>query len=190
MSKFILQFLRHPERTGAIAASSRALATAMVRAAPVTKASTIVELGPGTGVFTEQILKKRQKDSVFFAMELNPVFVAETKRRCPSATVYHDSAINIRKYIESHGRKDCDCIISSLPWGMFDRKLQIRLIHAVVDALRPDGEFLTYSYLGCTLLPAARKFRHILNRHFGTVYTTPFVWRNLPPAFIYHCRKH
>jgi phospholipid N-methyltransferase len=161
----------------------------MAETADLHNARAVVELGPGTGVFTEKIIERLHRDAVFFALELNHHFVLETKKRCPSATVYHDSAANISKYLRKHGAVKCDCIISSLPWGVFAPRLQMEIMSAIVDALHPQGEFLTYSYIGGQLLPAARSFRKMLSRYFPKVKKTPFVWRNIPPAFIYHCRK-
>jgi phosphatidylethanolamine/phosphatidyl-N-methylethanolamine N-methyltransferase len=189
MKKFIRQFIRHPGKTGAVAASSRHLVKLMMDTADIESAEAVVELGPGTGVFTEEILKRLRKDAVFFALELNDEFVAETRRRCPHATVYHDSAAHIGKYLHQHGKRHCDSIISSLPWSAFDHKLQTELLTAAVDALRPGGEFLTYAYVTGFWLPTGRSFYRMLHRHFKHVRKTPFVWRNLPPAFIYHCRK-
>jgi phosphatidylethanolamine/phosphatidyl-N-methylethanolamine N-methyltransferase len=38
-------------------------------------------------------------------------------------------------------------------------------------------------------LPASRRFRQRLERHFKRVETTPIVWRNLPPAFVFCCAR-
>ena len=188
MSKFIKQFIRHPRKTGAIAASSKHLARAVVTTANLAAARAVVELGPGTGVFTEAILQHLPPGAVFFALELNPRFATETRQRCPTATVYHDSALHIKKYLHQHGKDTCDCVISSLPWGVFDKKQQIDLLDAIIDVLPRHGEFLTYTYVGGLLLPAARDFLKLLRSYFAIVRKTPVVWRNIPPALIYHCR--
>ena len=128
MQRFLKQFIKHPRKTGAIAASSKHLARKIVATASLPRARVVVELGPGTGVFTELILQHLPRGAVFFALELNSGFVAETRKRCPSATVYHDSAAHIKKYLRQHGAEQCDCIISSLPWGVFEKRLQIELL--------------------------------------------------------------
>ena len=81
MPKFIKQFIRHPRKTGAIAASSKHLARAVVTTANLAAAQAVVELGPGTGVFTEAILQHLLPGAVFFALELNPRFATETRQR-------------------------------------------------------------------------------------------------------------
>ena len=188
MRRFLEQFIKHPRKTGAVAASSQQLARTITGAANLSHARVVVELGPGTGVFTEKILQQLPHGAVFFALELNPGFVADTRKRCPTATVYHDSAVHIKKYLRRHGVEQCDCIISSLPWGVFDKKQQIELLDAIIDVLPRHGEFLTYTYVGGLLLPAARDFLKLLRSYFAIVRKTPVVWRNIPPALIYHCR--
>ena len=38
-------------------------------------------------------------------------------------------------------------------------------------------------------IPAGRRFRGQLNESFSHVESSPTVWRNLPPAFVYRCRR-
>ena len=110
-------------KTGAVARSSEEFANMIADTANLSKAKTVVELGPGTGTYTEKILERISDDTVFFSLEINPFFVKETKKRCPSAIVYHDSAANVNKYLEKHGVDRCDCIISGLSWSCFEEEL-------------------------------------------------------------------
>ena len=124
---YIKQFLRDPKRTGSIGPSNEELSELVTETARLNEMGTVVELGSGTGVFTEKILEKKSPEALFFAIEINPEFCEATKSRCPSATVYRDSAENMKKYLEQHGKDSCDCIISSLPWAVFDHGTQGRL---------------------------------------------------------------
>ncbi|MBN1671482.1 MAG: methyltransferase domain-containing protein [Kiritimatiellae bacterium] len=190
MIHFVKQFARYPNKVGAIAASSQRLARLMMKTASnLEGARVVVEFGPGTGVFTEHILRRIPADAVFFALELNPDFAERTRKRCPTATVYNDSATNVCSYLKQHGASHCDCIISGLPWGLFEDDLQDALLDAIEGALRPGGEFLTFAYLGGPLLRAGKRFRETLPTRFRHVATTDMIWQNLPPAFVYYCRK-
>ena len=182
---FLKQFLLHPSATGAIAASSNSLARLMVETAGVREAVVIVEFGPGTGVFTEQILRVKRPDADFLALELNPEFAAMVQQRCPSATVVVDSATHTRRYLEQRGHTHCDCIVSGLPWAAFPEALQDQLLDTILDVLRPGGRLVTFAYLQGVLLPAGAKFKQKLQRRFRRVSTTRTVWLNLPPAFVY-----
>ena len=68
----------------------------------------VVELGPGTGVFTKEIIQQISTRTVFFSLEISETFVKETKHNCPDATIYHSSAIDIKKYLLKHHQDSFD----------------------------------------------------------------------------------
>ena len=70
--RFLGQFITHPTSIGAIWPSSPALAAAMLESLPLESARVVVELGPGTGSFTEFILPRIGPDGAYLAVEKNP----------------------------------------------------------------------------------------------------------------------
>ena len=184
---FTKQTMRTPASIGAIAPSSRSVAKSVVALANLNKAKTVVELGSGTGVFTEQIIDNLGVDTTFFALELNQVFVQATKTRCPQVQVYHDTAQSIRQYLNKHDVDQCDCIVSSLPWTMFEPIDQDILLEMLSSVLAPGGCFVSIVYLGAKTRRRGRHFIRSLPKHFHTVYKTKTVWRNIPPTQIYRC---
>jgi len=189
LSSFIKQFFLEPKSTGAVAAASPSLASCVTNLADLSAAKVVVELGPGNGVITERIVKSLRPDALFFALEINPSFVEQTRKRCPGVLVYHDSAVNLKKYLDKHGVKKCDCVISGLPYASFGKGLQEELMCAVVDSLSVGGKFLTIPYFHGLFLPKGKRFRDLLSSKFGVVNQSKVVWDNIPPAFVYHCRK-
>lgn len=189
MLKFVKEFILSPKSIGAIAPSSSELATTITTAANLAMAKTVVEFGSGTGVFTERILQNIGNDTIFFAMEINPVFVQKTRQRCPEAIVYQDWASNLKKYLESHGQEKCDAIVSGLPWTLFEEEEQNALLRVISESLKPNGTFVSFTYLGGNLSPGGRRFKRSLPSHFSNISRTKMVWNNLPPAFVYSCTK-
>lgn len=188
--RFIAPFLSSPVQTGAIAASSRALAALTVDTANLQPGVTsVVEFGSGTGVFTAEILRKLDKNAVFMAIEVNPHFVRETRRNCPGATVYEGSALMVGEFLSRHGLSQCDRIVCGLPWAAFTKQSQVALLAASYAALKPGGRFVTFAYLHGLALPQGLSFRRLLRQNFSVVTTTRTVWRNLPPAFVYCADK-
>lgn len=55
---FLFQYIVNPRTVGAILPSSRFLGDKMVKRINFAKAKYIIEYGPGTGVFTEELLEK------------------------------------------------------------------------------------------------------------------------------------
>jgi len=179
------EFVRKPMSVGAVAPSSWRLAELITDVAELGRAATVVEFGPGTGAFTEVILRKLQPGASFFAIEANETFAGLTRKRCPGVEVFHDSAASVRALLESRGHTSCDCIVSGLPFASFSSAQQDAILAAIVDVLEPGGRFVTFAYLNGTLWPAARRFRRRLFEEFSEVSATRTIWRNLPPAYVY-----
>lgn len=186
---FLKEFIICPKTTGAIAPSSNRLSELITDIAELSKADSVIELGPGTGVFTEKIIKKKQKEANFIAIESNASFVAATKSRCPQATICHNNAIHAKKILKDYGMSRCDCIISGLPWASFSNQLQNKLLNTVFDILQPGGRFLTFAYLQGLILPGGIIFREKIQSYFPKVTTSKPVWLNTPPAVIYCAHK-
>ncbi|MFZ4780304.1 MAG: hypothetical protein ACOYM3_33540, partial [Terrimicrobiaceae bacterium] len=76
-----------------------------------------------------------------------------------------------------------------LPWAAFPESLQDSILSEITSALTADGIFATFAYFGPHRLKAGRAFRKKLSHHFQEIGMTSVVLANLPPAFVYFCRK-
>ena len=190
MFTFLKEVIVANQTTGAIGPSSQALAQAVTQMAQVKQAQVIVEYGPGTGVFTEEILKQKDPDAFFIAMEVNESFVEATRARCPEAQVVHDSAGNAIKYLTEAGHDHCDAIVSGLPWTRFDEALQDELLEATWNVLRPGGHFVTFGYSFSPLLPSGKRFfKGKLRERFPNTKVSETIWKNFPPCRVYIAEK-
>ncbi len=186
---FLRQFVRDPATIGAVAPSSRTLAVRMVEWIDFGAADVVVEYGPGTGAFTAEILRRLRPDATYLGLEVSPVMVSHLRERFPRITVYEDCAANIRSRLQDHQVDAVDVIISGLPWAVFSEDVQDRILSESVEALADGGVFATFAYLQGLLMPAGIRFRNKLNSMFAAVETSRVTWFNLPPAFVYRCRK-
>lgn len=181
---FFRQFIAHPKEVGAFAASSKHLANAVTNAAGVPDANVVVEFGAGTGTITRVLCTRLRQDATFFALEINPDFVKMCRNCLPGVEIIEGSAENTLRYLQEHGKSECDSIVSGLPWAAFEELLQDRLLDATVDALRPGGKLATYMYLSSVLLPSGRRFKKKLESRFSKVGHSRVCWKNLPPAIV------
>lgn len=186
---FLRAFLQSPSRVGAICPSSRALALAMLADCRLDSAALVVELGPGTGVFTREILRVAGAHTRILALELDERAVARLRRAFPRVEVFHDSAEAILRYVAHTGLPWADCVISGLPWSAMPAEVQGRIMRNVAAALRPGGTFTTFAYLLVRATPAGRRYQALLHTLFREVRVGAPVWRNLPPAVVYRCVK-
>lgn len=182
---FLREFFKSPGSVGAVWPSSPALARAMVRAASVSSADFVLEIGPGNGAFTGPILDSKRPGARFVAIEKSPDLARAVAGRYPAAKIVAGCATRLSEHIDGSP----DSVVSGLPWAAFDEPLQDAIMHQITAALHPSGTFATFAYFGPHRLKAGRAFRSKLGAHFREIRRTPVVLANIPPAFVYYCRK-
>jgi phospholipid N-methyltransferase len=142
---FLQGFLQHPREVGSIIPSSRFLERRIVRAADISDARVIVELGPGTGGTTRALLRAMRRDATLIAIEINPRFVELLRReRDPRLIAHHGSAANIVPALRTHGLEQADVVLSGIPFSTMQRRLGHEILRSVYDALGEDGVFVAY----------------------------------------------
>lgn len=189
IARFLPQFFKAPGAIGAIAPSSQGLARRMVEWIDWPHVQAVVEYGPGTGVFTGAILASMRPEARFFAIEINTKFYESLTKTFSKARIYNDSVENVEALCAQEGIEKVDAVICGLPWAAFSKSAQSRFMDAMLNVLRPGGQFVTFAYLQGLALPAGRRFKKTLKENFSTIEYSPIVWKNLPPAFVYRCRR-
>jgi len=184
--RFVQAFVREPMKVGAIWPSSDQLSRAIADTCEFAPEDTVVELGPGTGNFTELLLQRLQPPGRLVALELSETNVNVLKRRFPQSEIHFDSAEHISRYIHPGTAR---CIVSGLAWGNMLPALQDRIMDAILTALVAGGEFVGFAYAHARYYPTTLRFRKLMQTRFTSFETTPIIWRNVPPAYVYGCRK-
>lgn len=187
--RFLKEFITKPFVIGAVAPSSKGLARKMVEGVNFAGTGAVVEFGPGTGAFTDKILRRMSPSCRYFAIELNPTMAELWRARHPGRTLHLDSVKHVDRLCAREGIKQVDVIFSGLPWASFDDQLQEETLEASLRVLRPGGQLITFGYRVGTMLPKGRRFYRRLPTYFSKVERSDYVWRNLPPAFVVRCTK-
>lgn len=182
--KFVRAFIREPLKVGAIWPSSETLSRAVADSCEFSPEDTVVELGPGTGNFTELLLNRLDSRGRLVALELSATNVAVLERRFPKSEIHFDSAEHVANYVPAQTAR---CIVSGLAWGNMMPALQKRIMSAITTALTPDGQFVAFAYSHARYYPTTLRFRKLMFQEFARVETTPIIWRNVPPAYVYRC---
>lgn len=180
---FLTEFIKHPKNTGAIAPSSNILSKKMVDAINFEKAKYIVELGPGTGSFTREIMKRKKVETIFILIEVNEVFFKKLQKQFEgdaSVIVIHGSAENIQKYMKELQIEKVDYILSGLPFTSLPKEVSLRILQNVMEALQESGEFITFQY---SLVK-----KECIQAFFPEI-SLKKVWFNFPPAYVFSCRR-
>lgn len=179
---FLKQFWQEKKMVGAMSPSSKYLAHKMLRNIDFKKAKVLVELGPGTGVFTKKILDAMNPDAKLLVFELNDNFYNQLKEEIHDnrMILIHDSAEFIQKYLKEAGFLNTDYVISSLPLANFPNKIKAAVLNASYDSLKNQGKYIQFQY--------SLNSRKALEERFESVHIA-FTPLNFPPAFVYTCIK-
>ena len=189
MSSLFLKFLQNPRQVGACCPSSPALCREITSSIGVEKADLVAELGPGTGVITEEICRRLKQGAHLAAVELDETMAAGIEGKFSGITVFRGCASELDQMLQSRAFPKADVVISGLPFAVFPDELQEKILSGVMKSLVPGGTFTTFAYLQGVILPAGVRFRKKLEEQFPEVTTSQIIWNNMPPAFIYRCRK-
>jgi phospholipid N-methyltransferase len=178
------RFLRSPRMVGAVTASSRALAEAMVSGLDLAAAGRVVELGPGTGVFTSAIVERLGPDTRFLAVDIDKEFVRRLRARWPDIECVCASAERLDRLAADRDMLPVDHIISGLPFVSLPPPMTRQILESIGAALRPNGTFTTFQYLHGYRLPSAAAFRKSMSLKMGGPPHVRLVLRNFPPAVV------
>lgn len=187
--EFLRAWLRNPAQVGAVWPSSPRLSAKLARIAPGHGAPVVVELGPGTGAVTTQVRRRLPPEGRHLAVELDPRMARFLQDRHPGVEVVNGDARKLGSLLAERDITSVDAVISGLPWSLFDRTMQQEILDQVVGAVGETGAFATFAYSHTLPMPSARRFKAALHDTFDEVVMTRTVWRNLPPAFCFLCRR-
>jgi len=181
--KFTDQFrlIKNIRTTGTITPSSPSLIRKMISSIDFETARCIVELGPGNGCITRELLNRIHHDCKLICFELNNEFVNELKAiNDPRLIVVNVCASTIRDVLDAHGIDSVDNVVSSLPLAIMDDGIVKSVVQSVRDNLREGGGFVQYQY-------SLNNYDDI--KPVFSESRLRFTLRNMPPAFIYDCVK-
>lgn len=179
---FIKQFIKDRKMIGAMRPSSRFLTSKMLNTIDFDQAKVLVELGPGTGVFTTEIIARMRPDAHLLVFEINDNFFEQLKKKLddPRIHLINDSAENIAQHLTNLKLNNADVIISSLPLANFSKQLRTSIVQNAKLALNEGGKFIQFQY--------SLQSKKMLHEEFSDVQTDFTVW-NFPPAFVFSCSK-
>lgn len=179
-----MYLLKQINVTGAVAFSSTHLAKQMLDRVNFDNTKTIIELGAGSGCITKEIARKKRPECKLLIFEVNEVFCEILRERIQGENIFiiNDSAENMEYHLEKiTGKAKVDCIISSLPFTIFNQRMRENIFRSILKILNPWSYYVQFGY-------NKRKYKQLLN-NFQTVNTS-FVLGNLPPAYVFNCRLH
>jgi phospholipid N-methyltransferase len=179
---FFRQWLKNPLRVAAISPSSRQLARQMMTQLP-RNCRRVIELGGGTGVFTQALLEHGIVPEELLVLELNEELHQLLVRQFPGSKVVCGDAGNLLNISRDHGfdgENRADAIISGLGLLSMPRQTQQSILQAAFDSMQPEGRFIQFTYG-----PANPVTREVIEALELSSRRASFTWWNVPPATVY-----
>lgn len=172
---FLKNFFRNPLRNASVIPSSKASSKAMLKGIDFNRVSVVVELGPGNGVFTQEIIKTVTADTKIIVFELEPTYINLLQNKFGDRiTLVNKSAHLLSETLEELGIDKVDVIISGLPFLQGDIKQKTD--EAIYQLTRRGTIYRFFTYMPGIMknvykeLPIEKKY---------------FELRNIPPLWVY-----
>jgi phosphatidylethanolamine/phosphatidyl-N-methylethanolamine N-methyltransferase len=173
-----LSWLANPERVAAITPSSRSLADGITaEISPAT--SPVIELGPGTGVFTRVLLERGVPEDQLALIEYGSDFARDLNYRFPQATVLWMDAAALGS-VRLFGGAPAGAVVSGLPLLAMSPRKTMAVLSGAFGHLRQGGAFYQFTYGPRCPVP-----RRILDRLGLRAKRISGAWANVPPATVY-----
>lgn len=179
---FLRSWARHPMRVGAIAPSGIALARLITREVDPRHAP-VLELGAGTGVFTQALLERGLAASDLTLVESMPSFARLLAERYPQARVLRMDAARLAG-APLYPEASVGAAVSGLPLLSLSPRSVYAILAGAFRWLRPGACLYQFTYgLRCPVPPA------ILHRLGLRAVRVGRALRNLPPASVYRLSR-
>jgi phosphatidylethanolamine/phosphatidyl-N-methylethanolamine N-methyltransferase len=174
-ARFVGAWLRNPKKTGAVAPSSPQLGALMASYVNTQSDGVVVELGPGTGPVTAELLKHGVKPERLYLIEYSLEFVHLLRKRFPGVHVIHGDAYAIGKTLRAVTDRPVDAVVSSLPLLTRPETVRSALVREAVALGPAHTPFIQFTYGHRPPAPDAG-FK---------IEKSRTIWRNLPPARVF-----
>lgn len=173
---FLINFFRNPLQNGSVVPSSRQATEGMFQGVDLSQCEYVVELGPGTGVFTHALYRGLPSHAQVMVVELESSYISSLKERYGDRfEIVENSASELTRLIEERGWPRVDLIVSGLPFTM--PKEVKRELWSSIDTLTTSGATMRwFTYFPWIMRWYYRKF---------PIQKVKFVPGNFPPLWVF-----
>ena len=179
---FFTAWMAAPGRVGAIAPSGAALAELITRDINA-NTGPVLELGPGTGAFTYQLLKRGVRQQDLTLIEYGSDFMRLLQLRFPGARVLWMDAARLASERLYDGAP-VGAVVSGLPLLNMSPRKVISIVGGAFSYMRPGAAFYQFTYgMRCPIR------RPILDRLGLRATLVERALLNVPPAAVYRLTR-
>lgn len=171
---FAWNFFRNPIRNASLLPSSKSASELMLTGIDFSKVNTLVELGPGTGVFTAEILRKARPGTRIILIELEASYINPLRQQFGEQVIVEQANANqMEQILAKHGIDRVDLIVSGLPYTISNKE---QLLDSILKVTGQGTIFRFFTYFP----PIMKRVYHRL-----PVRKIAFTPSNFPPLWVY-----
>lgn len=142
---FLKSWRKDPGKVGAILPSGRALCAAITREISLVHAP-VLELGCGTGAFTQKIIDRGIAPEDLILVEVDPFFADHLHVKFPRAHVLCIDACRLDRWMPAGLTNKAGAAVCGLPLRNMSTKQQLRILRGTFGSLRENGALYLFSY--------------------------------------------
>ena len=136
----------------------------------------VIELGPGTGRFTEELHQNLPTHCKVLVLELNSTFIPKLQERYGKRfEIIEGSADEFESLVAERGWPRIDLIVSGLPFTL-PEPVKTNLFEAILRQTKKNTRYRWFTYFPRMMEPHYRDF------DFDKVRT---IYWNIPPLHVY-----
>lgn len=170
-----------PGQVGSICPSSKSLASVLVKDAldrPCAENALVIDLGAGTGIISEQLLKVGIAPACILALDISENFRRQFDKNCKEIDLVINDASNLPEIVaQKYPDAPIHAIISSLPLRVLPEDKVCEIMAAIRRCLIERGGVLAQYTYAIWLHESLRKYGFAACS-WHRVYT------NIPPALV------
>lgn len=175
--RFLGEMIRSPRRVGSIVPTGRPTARLMAGFVDPASALPVLELGPGTGPITRQILARGIAADKLYLVEYAPDLCGHLRQAFPGVHVINGDAFDLDGTFKGDAPALFDCVVSGVPMLNFGHAERNLLLNDALSRVPPGRPMIQITY-------GARP--PVVPDDPTIAFTaSPWVMRNVPPAKVW-----
>ncbi|MCU1707915.1 methyltransferase domain-containing protein [Xanthomonas hortorum pv. pelargonii] len=182
MTSFFREWITAPCSVAAIIPSGRALAS-IITSELSARTGRVLELGPGTGVFTQAMIDKGVQEKNLVLLEYNATFSALLTQRFPRASLLQMDVCDLESLPRIDGAY-VDAVVCGLGLLNMPAHQVAAILRGAFLQLKPGGRHYLFTYGFKCSVPA-----HILDALDLEAVKIGRTYRNVPPATTYRIQR-
>jgi phosphatidylethanolamine/phosphatidyl-N-methylethanolamine N-methyltransferase len=179
--RFFKGWLDGPKTVGTPFATSIHTGRAMASVIDAASGLPVLEVGPGTGTITSNILARGVAPENLYAVEYSEDFATGLRAAFPGVNIIQGDVFALDDLLGAARGLVFDCVISAIPLLNFPLARRVAYVEDMLDRIPPGRPVIQVTYSPVSPVPP--------RSGSFSVERADFILRNVPPAHLWTYRR-